>query len=178
MISLDKLNLCVLDDSWIVQWSSLRNINLQTLQAKWQESKWKYWVLIMVVKMSSMSCKAIFVRYPEGTEGYRLYDLFSHLFICSLDVVFSEKNFHQFDNEHSVSNFHCYFSKHQKWYAVWDAKNDLYGGSWWFEQEKTKWPENGVRMWMIWNQWEQSTKKTSSGKLKRVWYQYMHEATR
>ena len=47
--------------------------------------------------------KSVFVGYPEGTKGYKLYDPSSRKFIRSRDVVFQERKFHDFGNEQSVS---------------------------------------------------------------------------
>ena len=46
-----------------------------------------------------------FFGYPEGTEGYKLYDPSSRKFIRSRVVVFQERKFYDFGNEQSVSCF-------------------------------------------------------------------------
>ena len=56
-------------------------------------------------KLGVKSTKSIFVGYPEGTKGYKLYDPSSRKFIRSRDVVFQERKFYDFGNKQSVS---CY----------------------------------------------------------------------
>ena len=48
-------------------------------------------------KFDAKSKQAIFVGYPHGTKGYKLYDLQAKQFIRSRDVIFSERDFHDFD---------------------------------------------------------------------------------
>ena len=48
-------------------------------------------------KFAAKSKQAIFVGYPIGTKGYKLYDLQAKHFIRSRDVIFSERDFHDFD---------------------------------------------------------------------------------
>ena len=55
-------------------------------------------------KLDAKSKKSIFMGYPEGVKGYKLYDPISRKFTCSRDVIFLEKNFHDFD-VHNSSNF-------------------------------------------------------------------------
>ena len=43
--------------------------------------------------------KAIFVGYPPGVKGYKLYDLEKKRFIVSRDVQFFEENFDHFDDQ-------------------------------------------------------------------------------
>ncbi len=54
-------------------------------------------------KLGEKSRKSIFVGYPEGVKGFKLYDPVSRKFIRSRDVKFLEKNFHDFD-VHNSSN--------------------------------------------------------------------------
>ena len=59
--------------------------------------------------MDPKSTKTIFVGYPEGTKGYKLYDLTSKRFIRSRDVIFCEQKFHNFENTSSSnSDVHFY----------------------------------------------------------------------
>ena len=53
-------------------------------------------------KFEEKSRKSVFVGYPDGTKGYKLYDLKSRRFIRSRDVIFVEKEFHDFDNGQSL----------------------------------------------------------------------------
>jgi transposase InsO family protein len=50
------------------------------------------------------SRKSIFMGYPEGVKGHKLYDPVSRKFLRSRDVIFLEKKFHDFDVQTS-SNF-------------------------------------------------------------------------
>ncbi len=45
-------------------------------------------------KFDEKSRKVVFVGYPEGTKGYKLYDPSTRKFIRSGDVVFVERKFH------------------------------------------------------------------------------------
>ena len=47
--------------------------------------------------MDAKSRKSIFVGYPEGVKGFKLYDPVIHKLIRSRDVIFLEKSFHDFD---------------------------------------------------------------------------------
>ena len=62
-------------------------------------------------KLEMKSRKSIFVGYPEGTKGYKLYDPSSRKFIRSRDVIFQERKFYDFGNKQSVS---CYDHKDVK----------------------------------------------------------------
>ncbi|CAB4030416.1 Retrovirus-related Pol poly from transposon TNT 1-94 [Paramuricea clavata] len=55
-------------------------------------------------KLDAKSRKSIFMGYPEGVKGYKLYDPVSRKFLGSRDVIFLEKKFHDFDVQTS-SNF-------------------------------------------------------------------------
>ena len=48
-------------------------------------------------KLDAKSKRSIFVGYPEGVKGYKLYDPISRKFTRSRDVIFLEKKFHDFD---------------------------------------------------------------------------------
>ncbi len=50
-------------------------------------------------KLDQKANRAIFVGYPQGTKGYKLYDLEKKSFVISRDVTFFEKKFHQFDEQ-------------------------------------------------------------------------------
>ena len=52
-------------------------------------------------KFDEKSKKAVFVGYPDGTKGYKLYDLSTNRFIRSRDVIFAENEFHDFESAHS-----------------------------------------------------------------------------
>eukprot|EP00794_Sanderia_malayensis_P011569 gene11569-biopygen9240 len=52
-------------------------------------------------KLNAKSRKGIFVGYPDGTKGYKLFDLTKGVFIRSRDVVFAEEEFHSFSNKES-----------------------------------------------------------------------------
>ena len=54
-------------------------------------------------KFDAKSRKAIFVGYPAGTKGYKLFDISTGDFVRSRDVVFAEEDFHDFVNERSVN---------------------------------------------------------------------------
>ena len=55
-------------------------------------------------KLDEKSKKSIFVGYPEGVKGFKMYDLTSHKFIRSRDVIFREKEFHNFDDRNSANS--------------------------------------------------------------------------
>ena len=52
-------------------------------------------------KLEEKSRKCIFVGYPDGTKGFKLYDLTKGTFIRSRDVIFEERTFHEFKREKS-----------------------------------------------------------------------------
>ena len=54
-------------------------------------------------KLDAKSRKTIFVGYPAGTKGYKLFDISTGDFVRSRDVVFAEEDFHYFVNERSVN---------------------------------------------------------------------------
>jgi hypothetical protein len=48
--------------------------------------------------------------YPDGTKGFKLYDLTKKTFIRSRDVIFEERSFHKFKCEQSSeSNSEVYY---------------------------------------------------------------------
>ncbi|CAB4032081.1 Retrovirus-related Pol poly from transposon TNT 1-94, partial [Paramuricea clavata] len=49
-------------------------------------------------KLDQKSYEAIFVGYPTGTKGYKVYDVKRRKFMISRDVQFLEKKFHNFEN--------------------------------------------------------------------------------
>ena len=53
-------------------------------------------------KFDAKSRRAVFVGYPEGTKGYKLFDPVTGQFIRSRDVIFSEQEFHNFNDENSL----------------------------------------------------------------------------
>ena len=64
-------------------------------------------------KLDPKSRKVIFVGYPDGTKGYKLYDPVSCIFLRSRDVVFLEREFHDFDCKDSgTSVFDCVLKNH------------------------------------------------------------------
>ena len=52
-------------------------------------------------KFEEKSRKCIFVGYPDGTKGFKLYDLTKEAFIRSRDVIFEERTFHEFKRQKS-----------------------------------------------------------------------------
>ena len=50
-------------------------------------------------KLDAKAHKAIFVGYPPGVKGYKLYDLEKKKFVVSRDVQFFEENFAHFDDQ-------------------------------------------------------------------------------
>ena len=49
-------------------------------------------------KLDAKTHKAIFVGYPPGVKGYKLYDL-EKMFLVSRDLQFFEDNFYHFKGE-------------------------------------------------------------------------------
>ena len=61
-------------------------------------------------KLEEKSRKCMFVGYPDGTKGFKLYDLTKKTFIRSRDVIFEERSFHKFKCEQSSeSNSEVYY---------------------------------------------------------------------
>lgn len=69
-------------------------------------------------KLDAKSYKAVLVGYPEGTKGYKVFNVETGKFAKSRNVVFDENKFHEFnepspqkdiifpyDNELDVHNF-------------------------------------------------------------------------
>ena len=52
-------------------------------------------------KFDEKSRKVVFIGYPEGTKGYKLYDPSTRKFIRSRDIVFVEGKFHDFKDGYS-----------------------------------------------------------------------------
>ena len=48
-------------------------------------------------KLDAKSYRGIFVGYPDGTKGYKIYNVASGKFTRTRNVVFDENNFHNFD---------------------------------------------------------------------------------
>ena len=63
-----------------------------------------YFMKIQRKKLEAKSRKAIFVGYPHGTKGYKLFHPVSSSFIHSRDVTFHEKEFHNFGHERSTKS--------------------------------------------------------------------------
>ena len=63
-------------------------------------------------KFDEKSHKVIFVGYPEGTKGYKLYDPITRKFIRNRDVVFVERKFHDFGTRSSADLFPDYHDVH------------------------------------------------------------------
>ena len=47
-------------------------------------------------KLDKKSSKCVFVGHPEGTKGYKLYDLEKKSFVRSRSIIFQERRFHNF----------------------------------------------------------------------------------
>jgi len=62
-------------------------------------------------KIDVKSKKMIFVGYPDGTKGYKLYDPVKRQFIRSRDVIFVEGTFHDFQRP-NVSSSNTHFMNH------------------------------------------------------------------
>jgi hypothetical protein len=57
-------------------------------------------------KLDKKSSKCVFVGYPEGTKGYKLYDLEKKSFVRSRDIVFQERTFHDFKLKENSEFYH------------------------------------------------------------------------
>ena len=53
-------------------------------------------------KLDRKSSKCVFVGYPEGTKGYKLYDLEKKSFVRSRNIIFQERRFHNFKSKENV----------------------------------------------------------------------------
>ena len=53
-------------------------------------------------KLDKKSSKCVFVGYPEGTKGYKLYDLEKKSFVRSRHIIFQERTFHNFKSKESL----------------------------------------------------------------------------
>ena len=60
-------------------------------------------------KLDAKAPKAIFVGYPPGVKGYKLYDLEKTKFVVSRDVQFFEDNFDHFKDGPLVDIKRAYF---------------------------------------------------------------------
>ena len=58
-------------------------------------------------KLDAKSRKSIFVGYPEGVKGFKLYDPVTHKFTRSRDVMFLERNFNDFNVPDSSNSDDC-----------------------------------------------------------------------
>ncbi len=57
-------------------------------------------------KLDKKSSKCVFVGYPEGTKGYKLYDLEKKSFVRSRDIIFQERTFHNFKSKENQEFYH------------------------------------------------------------------------
>ena len=53
-------------------------------------------------KLDRKSSKCVFVGYPEGTKGYKLFDLEKKSFVRSRNIIFQERRFHNFKSKKNV----------------------------------------------------------------------------
>ena len=63
-------------------------------------------------KLEEKTRKCIFVGYPDGTKGFKLYDLTKEAFIRSRDVIFEERTFHDHEfkrQRSSEQNFKFFY---------------------------------------------------------------------
>ena len=69
--------------------------------------------MLLIFECLIASRKVIFVEYPDGTKGYKLYDPVSCMFLHSRDVGFLEREFHDFYCKDSrTSVFDCMLKNH------------------------------------------------------------------
>ena len=55
-------------------------------------------------KLDPKSRKAIFIGYPAGTKGYKLYDVATGSFVRSRNIKFFESKFHNFDDKRKIDS--------------------------------------------------------------------------
>lgn len=65
-------------------------------------------------KFEEKSRRVIFVGYPAGTKGYKLYDPLSKRFIRGRDVMFAEKKFYEFSKDSSAQPKSFYYPEEDK----------------------------------------------------------------
>ena len=60
-------------------------------------------------KLDSKSDKCVFMGYPEGTKGYKLYNLKTNKFLRSRSITFCEDEFHDWNEKVDEKNYHRFF---------------------------------------------------------------------
>ena len=75
-------------------------------------------------KFDMKSRKAIFVGYPEGTKGFKLYDPVVKRFLCSRDVIFDEGKFYNF-KEKNLSHSNVEIIDHDILHDEQNAENEV-----------------------------------------------------
>ena len=53
-------------------------------------------------KLNKKSYKCVFVGYPEGNKGCKLYDLEKKSFVRSRDIILQERTFHDFESKENL----------------------------------------------------------------------------